>query len=297
MFSVITLCRGEFLRNEIHGRVFVLLKDYPEFMQPNGKLIPIGGNLSLNESGLLTKILEEIKGKDSYIEIITTASEIPEEIGSVYKQALDNIGCRKVDIMHIRQREDVYEAEYLERLKHADALLFTGGDQMRLTTIFGGTEFLEIMYERYKHENFVIAGTSAGAMAMTSTMIYPSSDSDVFLKNEIKFFAGLNLIKNLIIDTHFFDRGRFWRLAQVVTGNPGCIGVGLCENTAAVITRGNIIQSLEKGQVLLIDGHEIRHSNIADTEENAPLSIEHIIVHILSGPNTYNLKERKFYAN
>jgi cyanophycinase len=254
-------------------------------MQPNGKLIPIGGNLSLNDKGILTKITEEIKGKESYIEIITTASEIPEEVG------------KKVDVMHIRQREDVYEQGYTDRLKQADALLFTGGDQMRLTTIFGGTEFLDIMQERYKREEFTIVGTSAGAMAMTSTMIYPSSDSNVFLKNEIRFFAGLNLIRNLIIDTHFFDRGRFWRLAQVVTGNPGYIGIGLCENTGTVITKGNILKSLASGQVLIIDGHEIRHSNIADTGENTPLSIEHIIVHILSGPNTYHLKERKFYAN
>jgi cyanophycinase len=265
-------------------------------MQPKGKLIPVGGNLSLTETGTLKKILEQVKGTDSHIEIITTASEVPEEVGDIYSTACRSLGCHKVGVMHIRQREDVFTQEYLDRLKQADVLLFTGGDQMRLITIFGGSEFLDILYERYKKENFVIAGTSAGAMAMPGIMIYPSSDSDIFLKNEIKFFAGLNLIRNVIIDTHFMNRGRFWRLAQAVTSNPSCIGLGLSEDTGVVITEGNIIRSLGPGQVLVIDGHEIRHSNIADTQENTPLSIEHIIVHILSGHNTYHIKERKFHA-
>lgn len=168
---------------------------------------------------------------------------------------------------------------------------------MRLTTIFGGTELFELITKRYYEENFVIAGTSAGAMAMASTMIYPSTDSEVFLKNEIKYFAGLSLIKNIIIDTHFFNRGRFWRLAQVVTGNPGYVGIGLCEDTGVMISGGNTIECICKGQILIIDGHEIKHSNIAETEENSPLSIENIIVHILSGQNKYHIKERKFHAN
>lgn len=266
-------------------------------MRPKGKLIPIGGNLSFGETGLLKKILDHIKGSASRIEIITTASEIPEEVGNIYLQGLEDLGCSSCNIMHIARREDVTDEQYLERLKKADGVLFTGGDQMRLTTVFGGTEFLEILYDRYKREEFVIAGTSAGAMAMTSTMIYPSTDSEVFLKNEIKFFSGLNLLKNVIIDTHFFDRARFWRLAQVVTCNPGYVGIGLCENTGVVISGGDLVKSLGIGQILIIDGHGIRHSNIAETEENAPLSIEHIIVHILSGPNCFDLKERKFYPD
>jgi len=266
-------------------------------MQAKGKLIPAGGNLSFVKSGLLSEIIREIKGPETYIEIITTASEVPEEVGELYRNAFQDLGCRKVDVMHIRKREDVYEENYLTRIKKADGVLFTGGDQMKLTTVFGGSEFHEILVNRYKNEEFVIAGTSAGAMAMTSVMIYPKTDSDIFLKNEIKYFAGLSFIKDLVIDTHFFNRGRFWRLSQVVTSNPGCIGIGLCEDTAVVITEGRHVKSLGNGQILIIDGHGIRHSNIADTEENTPLSIVNIIVHILSGGNTYNLKERIFTAN
>ena len=161
--------------------------------------------------------------------------------------------------------------------------------------IFGGTEFLRTVISRYQNENFVIAGTSAGAMAMSNTMIYQGSSTGSLLKGEVKITTGLALIKDVIIDSHFVTRGRFGRLAQAVASNPSCIGIGLGEDTGVLIKEGNKMEAIGSGLVLIFDGHNIRHSNIADIEEGQPLSIENLIVHVMAKGNFYYLHERKFY--
>ncbi len=282
-------------------------------MIPKGKLISIGGsedkgtgiepnfeqkaNLQFFEFGILKRILSEMKGVDSHVEIITTASVIPEEVGENYISAFGKLGCKNIGVIHIKNREDALNPEYMERIKKADGVMFTGGNQLRLTMIFGGTDFMQILIDRYNDENFVIAGTSAGAMAMSNTMIYQGSSTGALLKGEVKITTGLALIKDVIIDSHFVTRGRFGRLAQAVASNPGCIGIGLGEDTGVLIKEGNKMEAIGSGLILIFDGHSIRHSNIADIEEGAPISIEHLIVHVMEKGNFYYLKERKFYKD
>lgn len=278
---------------------------------PRGTLISIGGSedkgtdieanfvpkdyLNFLEFGILKRILEEMKGPESKVEVITTASNIPEEVGENYIQAFGKLGC-KIGVIHIKKREDALNPEYLERIKNADGVMFTGGNQLRLSMIFGGTEFLQILLERYQNEKFVIAGTSAGAMAMSNTMIYQGSSTGALLKGEVKITTGLAFIKDVIIDSHFVTRGRFGRLAQAVASNPGCIGIGLGEDTAVVVKEGTKMEAIGSGLILIFDGHNIKHSNIADLEEGSPISIEHLIVHVMARGNLYYLKERKFFA-
>lgn len=280
---------------------------------PKGKLISIGGSedkgteaepnfepkqyLNFFEFGILKRILSEMKGVDSHIEIITTASAIPEEVGENYTQAFGKLGCTKIGLIHIKNREDALNPEYSERVKVADGVMFTGGNQLRLSMILGGTDFLKIIHERYENEDFVVAGTSAGAMAMSNTMIYHGSSTGALLKGEVKITTGLAFIKDVIIDSHFVTRGRFGRLAQAVASNPGCIGIGLGEDTGVVIKNGNNMEAIGSGLILIFDGHNIRHSNIADLEEGEPISIENMIVHVMAKGNHFYLNERKFYAN
>ena len=277
---------------------------------PKGKLISIGGSedkgtgiepnfepkahLQFFEFGILKRILSEIKGEESRIEVITTASQIPEEVGENYLNAFGKLGAKNIGVMHIKDREDVLNPEYIKRIKKADGVMFTGGNQMRLTMIFGGSEILKILIDRYENENFVIAGTSAGAMAMSNTMIYQGSSTGALLKGEVKITTGLAFIKDVIIDSHFVTRGRFGRLAQAVAANPGCIGIGLGEDTGVLVTEGNKMEAIGSGLILIFDGHNIRHSNIADIEDGAPISIEHLVVHVMEKGNMYYLKERKF---
>lgn len=277
---------------------------------PKGKLIAIGGaedkgtdleageihrnNLNFFELGILRRLVEEAGGVSARIEIITTASTIPYEVGENYLNAFGKIGCTNVDVMHIRNRQDTMQKEYLDRISTCDAVMFSGGNQLRLSVTDGGTEFLAIMKKRYLEENFLIAGTSAGAMAMGKTMIYEGNAARAHLKGEVKITTGLGFIDSVIIDSHFDKRGRFGRLAQAVASNPSCIGVGLGEDTGMLITEGNKMEAIGSGLVVIVDGHDILHSNIADIPDGNPISIENLKVHFCEKGNGYIVSERKF---
>lgn len=280
-------------------------------MYPKGKLIAIGGaenkgtpegrggfyrhNLNFIELGILRKVVQEAGGNNAHIEVITTASSIPYEIGENYIDAFGKIGCTNIGLLHIRNRSDAQQEDYLQRIKHCDAVMISGGNQLRLATIFGGTLFLKILLERYENEeNFLIAGTSAGAMGMSNTMIYEGDPTRAHLKGEIKITTGLGFIDDVIIDSHFEKRGRFGRLVQAVASNPQCIGIGLGEDTGMFITKGNNMEAIGSGLVMIVDGHDIAYSNIADIPDGNPISVENIKVHLCAHGNGYLLSERKF---
>lgn len=279
---------------------------------PKGKLLAIGGaedkgtdlekgsiqrnNLNFFELGILRRLVDETKhGRDARIEVVTTASMIPYEVGDNYLNAFGKIGCTNIGLLHVRNRVDAANEEFLERLSACDAVMFSGGNQLRLTTIFGGTRFLEIVLNRYTGEDgFLVAGTSAGAMAMSNTMIYEGNATRAHLKGEVKITTGLGFMDDVIFDSHFEKRGRFGRLAQAVASNPSCIGIGLGEDTGVLITEGNLMEAVGSGLVMIVDGHDIRHSNIADIPDGSPISIENLKVHFCEKGNGYKCLERTF---
>lgn len=280
-------------------------------MTPKGILIPVGGaedkgtdlelgiiqrnNLNFFELGILRSIVQVVGNKNAHIEVVTSASSIPDEVGENYFSAFGKIGCTDIGHMKIRNRTEAQNPEIIERLKKCDALMFSGGNQLRLTSIFGGTEFFEVLMQRYwNEEGFVIAGTSAGAMAMSNTMIYEGNATNAHLKGEVKITTGLAFIKDVIIDSHFNKRGRFPRLAQAVAANPQAIGIGLGEDTGLIIRNGFEMEAIGSGAVIIIDGKNIRHNNIAEISDGSPISVENMIVHILEKGNRFNARTRTF---
>ena len=277
---------------------------------PKGHLIAVGGaedkgtdlekgimqrnRLNFFELGILKNIVSLIDAKDPIVEVITTASSIPDEVAENYIDAFSKLGCNKVGHLRIRNREDTAIPEYIERLKACNCIMFSGGNQLRLSSIFGGTEFLDILKLRYQEENFPIGGTSAGAMAMSSTMIYEGNAALAHQKGEVKITTGLGFLQNVIIDTHFDKRGRFNRLAQAVAAQPGAIGIGLGEDTGVIVSEGHNLTAIGSGSVVIIDGKNIEYNNIADIKFGAPISVENIIVHIMSKGDVYNLATRKY---
>lgn len=276
-----------------------------------GKLLAIGGaedkgtdlevgeiqrnNLNFFELGILRRIVEETGGNDTRIEVITTASMIPHEVGDNYLNAFGKVGCTDVGVMNIRNRTDTSNPDFLERIRVCDAVMFSGGNQMRLTSTFGGTSFLQTLLQRYNDESdFLVAGTSAGAMAMSNTMIYEGNATKAHLKGEVKITTGLSFMRDVIFDSHFEKRGRFGRLAQAIATNPACIGIGLGEDTGMLITEGNKMEAIGSGLVMIVDGHDIKHSNIADIPDGNPISIENLKVHFCEKGNGYMVKERLF---
>ncbi|MDQ3190808.1 MAG: cyanophycinase [Bacteroidota bacterium] len=280
---------------------------------PKGKLISIGGNedkgseqepdfvqrnnINFFNLQILGKFKHELHKENPRIEVITSASQIPYEVGEIYISAFSKLGCSNVEAMHITNPEEAKTPEFIERIKNADGVLFTGGNQARLSAFFTDSEILGILKQRYNEEpGFVIAGTSAGAMAMSDNMIYGGSSSDALLKGEIRITNGLNFIEKVIIDTHFVTRGRIGRLAQAVATYPDCIGVGLADDTGVLITDGNKLEAIGSGLVIIVDGYEMMHTNIADIRDGSPLSIENLIVHVMARGNHYDLTQRKFHA-
>ncbi len=281
-------------------------------MNCRGKLIIIGGavdkgsfteksfdkdvakNLNFFEKGILKRIIDESKHKEnSRIEIVTTASIIPKEVGPEYVKALQYLKAKNTDVLYIERREQANDDEVLARLKAADVVMFTGGDQLRLTSILGGTKFHDLLMDKYKNEDFVYAGTSAGAAAASNSMIYQGSSSEALLKGEVKITSGLSFIDNVIIDTHFVKRGRIGRLFQAVVGNPKLLGIGLGEDTGLLITNNNEMEAIGSGLVILVDGREIKDTNLTEVALGQPISINHLVTHVMSMHDTFDLTTYK----
>ena len=277
---------------------------------PKGKLIIIGGsvdrgsfseskddlkrNLMFFEKGILKRITTESLNKNlSKIEIITTASTIPEEVGEEYINAFAQLDVMNVSVLNIKTREEANAPENIERLQAADVVVFTGGDQLRLTSIFGGTAFHHLLLEKYQNEEFIISGTSAGAAASSNNMIYQGSSHEALLKGEVKITGGLGFINNVIIDTHFVQRGRIGRLLYACASNPINLGIGLGEDTGLLIIHGNNMEAIGSGLVMLVDGTHMKDTNITDVEMGEPVSIENLIVHVMSLGDHYDLKLKK----
>lgn len=277
---------------------------------PKGKLIIIGGSvdkgsfsvdasdlpkmLKFFEQGILYRIIREsAKSNLSRIEIITTASSIPEEVGGEYVNAFKQLNVLNVGVLNIKTREEANSAENIERLKNADVVMFTGGDQLRLTSIFGGTGFHSLLLDKYENEEFVISGTSAGAAASSNNMIYQGSSQGALLKGEVKITGGLGFINNVIIDTHFVQRGRIGRLLYACGSNPVNLGIGLGEDTGLLITDGNSMEAIGSGLIILVDATNMRSTNMTDVDMGEPVSIENLIVHVMSIGDHFDLKSKK----
>jgi cyanophycinase len=282
-------------------------------MNPKGKLIIIGGavdkgsfaennftdqvekNLNFFEKGILKRIIDESKnGKESRIEIIPTASKIPTVVGTEYAKAFQYLGAENVEVLNIENREDALSDDSYNRIKNADVIFFTGGDQLRLSSIIGGTPMHDLILQKYHDEEFIYVGTSAGAASASKSMIYEGSSHEALLKGEIKITSGLGLIDHVIVDTHFVQRGRIGRLFQAVVSNPKTLGIGLGEDTGLLVTEGNSMEALGSGLVILVDGRNISDTNITDVSIGEPISIKNLVVHVMSKSDKYLLKEHQF---
>lgn len=274
-------------------------------MQPKGKLLIIGGaedkgeeTLDMENKNIRFKRYEILKtlllsSRKKSIEVITTSSRVPAEVSDSYDRAFGKIGYGKVNFLNINSRSETKDKDYLERIREAGAIFFTGGDQSRLLRILGGTSLLDIIKKKYyTEENFLLAGTSAGAMALSDIMIKEGSVQEAILAKDLKLTKGLNFISNLIIDTHFIKRGRFGRLAHAISLNPDHLGIGLGEDTALII-RNNLAECRGSGMVVIIDGRKIYRTNAFSAEKNEPIYVANLKVHLLSKGTAFSLRHRR----
>ncbi|TPE43390.1 cyanophycinase [Pontibacter mangrovi] len=279
---------------------------------PKGKIVAIGGNvdrgsyplptrpslrrkINFFQQGILERIHLELYGTESRLEIVTTASLIPEEMAAAYVHAFHLLDSHNVGTLHIRSPEEADRPENLERLRKAHGILFTGGDQSRIAAAFLHTQALSILQERYQQEEkFLISGTSAGAMALCNIMIKSAEHRRILAKGTVRLGEGLSLLPAMLIDTHFINRRRMPRLMEAIAAYPDRIGIGLGEDTGVLIRNGNVIETIGSGLVILIDGRQLYENNFPDIPNGEALCLEHLLLHVLPKGKCYLVQHGRF---
>lgn len=280
-----------------------------KFMSVKGTLIPIGGNedkgngenerytLEYIEHGILSRVVRESGGIDATIIVIPTASSIPVEVSENYLNAFNKLGCENVHIMDIRSKEEAENPDFLKLMKTANCVMFSGGDQSKIVKYIGGTTLDKIIKGKYENEEFVIAGTSAGAMCMSEEMITGGGVQEAFTKGATNMGQGMGFIPNFIIDSHFIRRGRFGRLAEAVARFPMKVGIGLAEDTGLVIKNRNNCEVIGSGMVILFDPRRLIHNNREAVPEGSPMSITNLKTHILANGDRLDIKEKRVHIS
>jgi len=258
-----------------------------------GELLIIGGaEDKIGESLILKEAVGMVGKDDGRISIVTTATNQPEVAGAEYAKLFKKLGVGEIQVLNIDSRDVANEKNTSKTLKNSTGIFFTGGDQLRLTSILGGTSFHQALREFYTSGG-VIIGTSAGASVMTNTMIVDGNSNDAARKCTLKMAPGLGLLKEAIIDQHFAQRGRIGRLLCGVAENPEMLGIGIDEDTAIKVLPNGSFRVYGTNSVTVIDGRTIKSSNVSELAPEEILCINNATLHILPVGFGYDLVERK----
>jgi cyanophycinase len=257
-----------------------------------GTLIIIGGKEDRDPGGE-RKILREVarrirKGK---LVLATVASHKPEGYFEEYQRAFEDLNIGELVELYLEDRSEAWDAEKLHVLDDAAGVFFSGGDQLRITSQIGDTGIeakVRALYER----GGLIAGTSAGAAVMSATMLIKGTSRETHRIGDLRMGAGLGLLRDVIVDQHFAERGRFGRLLGAVAHNPRLLGMGIDENTAALVERSHL-EVFGAGAVYIVDGSHVSYSNVAEADSEATLAMHNIHVHVLAEGNHFDLEKRE----
>ncbi|WP_168015174.1 cyanophycinase [Halomonas salinarum] len=260
----------------------------------SGHLVAIGGAEDrTSELDILKRVFALAPEGNQEVAVIATASGIPEQILPDYEAAFTRLGARHVHSLDIQDRQQASHPDTVRLIEQSGVIFFTGGDQLRLTHVMGGSATLDAIRERLA-AGAVVAGTSAGAAAMPGTMIYNGAAADALRKGAVNMTFGLGLVEGLIIDSHFLERGRFTRLMEVGASNPEHLGVGIGEDAGVIFHPHGILEAIGSGHVILIDSRDLASSNIAELSMGEPVAVEHMILHALVSGHGFDLKARRY---
>lgn len=254
-----------------------------------GHLLVIGGaEDKYNERRILKKFLSLAGGEKAEILIVPVASDYPEFAADVYVQAFRNLGVANPRVLRATSRQDVFQADADALLDGVTGVFISGGDQMRLVSILGGTKFAQKLREMVTETDIVLAGTSAGAAGMSTAMIVRGDSAPHPHKNSVRLSPGLGFLKNIIIDQHFTERGRISRLITAVSYNPYNLGIGIDENTAIILDKEGILEVFGAGAVTIVDGSQITYNEIAEVDDFESFSVCGVQMHIIGDGLMYD---------
>lgn len=259
--------------------------------ETRGWIVAIGGAENKeNDRRILARFVEVSGGGDADIVVIPTASRL-HETGLRYEQLFRELGAARVSVMDFDTRRDCHEAGRLQRLEEASGVFFTGGNQLRLTTLLGGTPVAKVIRARNAH-GVTVGGTSAGASILSEHMIAFGDDGASAISGSVRLAPGLGLTNRFVIDQHFRQRDRLGRLLTALAYNPFAVGIGLDEDTAAFIGPDNTVEVEGSGAVTVVDAAEVSFSSMDLADEGQPICMLGLKLHLLVAGATFNLHTR-----
>ena len=255
----------------------------------SGNLIIIGGAEDKEgKKEILNRVCDSIDKSKDILLIATIATDYPKEATTKYKKVFGELKVKNIKVLDISERTDAFEEMNAELIKEAALIFFTGGDQLKITSLIGGTLIYDALKEACEKGTFIV-GTSAGASVMSDTMIVQGNDEDSPRKCTLKMSPGLGLIKDVIIDQHFAQRGRIGRLLAGIAQNPEVLGIGIDENTGIIVNKAGLIEVIGEGAIYVIDGSSITYTNVSETYSDEILSMHNVKLHILTDGNKFDL--------
>jgi cyanophycinase len=259
-------------------------------MTDAGVLIAIGGHEDKEgDQTILKEVVRRLKG--DVLVVATVASHEPEGYFDSYQKVFSDLGVKELRELYIDERAEAADAQKLAVFDDAAGVFFTGGDQLRISSQVGDTP-VETRVRDILAAGGVIAGTSAGASMMSETMLVRGPSQESYRIGDLHMAPGLGLVRDMIIDQHFAERGRIGRLLGAVAHNPRVLGVGIDENTAVII-EGDRLRVLGAGAIYVVDGTDVSHSNVAEAKLEQALSMHDVRLHVLSSGDTFDLESRR----
>lgn len=258
-----------------------------------GRLVIVGGHEDKDGScDILRQVVHMAGGREARILVLTTASEQGAEMGASYRRLFLDAGAADVDTLHLGTREEANRPAVQEVMAKATGVFFSGGDQLRITSTLGGTLAYRVLHQLYE-SGVVVAGTSAGASAMSSTMIVGGAADDSPSRSGVAMAPGMGLLNEVVVDQHFAQRGRIGRLLSAVAQNPHILGLGIDEDTAVVVEPDATFSVIGSQTVTVVDGNELEHSNATEAEPEQPLALFRVVLHVLASGCRFDLTSRK----
>jgi len=256
-----------------------------------GWIVPIGGAENKeNDRRILRRFVEASGGEAADIVVIPTASKM-HETGPRYEALFRELGAARVSVMDFDTRRDCQEPNRLERLDQATGIFFTGGNQLRLTALLGGTPVAQLIRKR-NAAGVTVGGTSAGASILSEHMIAFGDEGSSVIAGSVRLAPGLGLTNRFVIDQHFRERDRLGRLITALAYNPFAIGIGLDEDTAVFIGPDETLEVEGSGGVTVVDASEVSFSSADSVSEGQPVAVLGLKIHVLTPGTTFNLSTR-----
>ena len=258
---------------------------------PEGSVIVIGGaEDKVRDRVILSRFVALAGGPDATIVVISTASSLGPEAGERYRQLFTELGAARVKPMHVIARGQANEETASLMLREASGVFLTGGNQLRLSSTIGGTRLAETILARHQ-AGVVVAGTSAGASALSSHMIAFGASGATPKQRMAQIAAGLGLLPSVIIDQHFQQRNRLGRLLSLIAQNPSLLGLGIDEDTAGVVGPDHVMDVIGRGSITIVDG-AASETDAWEVRGHRPLMISNVVLHSLPAGYRFDLRRR-----